>query len=197
MITGAVLAGGKSRRYGKNKALEVFRGKRLIEHGLEALRSFCDPVFVVVNDVGTYQHLEATIIQDILPEQGPLGGIHTALLFSPNEWVQVRATDMPFFSAAVAALMCEVKDGYDAVVPECNGLHETLLALYHRRCIPSVASILEKGERKITALYEKVRVRTLREEEWRGLDPEGMSFVNVNTMEDMEKIEWSFMKPGD
>ena len=197
MITGAVLAGGKSRRYGRNKALEELRGKRLIDYGLEALRSLCDPVFVVVNDASIYRHLEATVIQDILPEQGPLGGIHTSLLFSPNEWVLVRATDMPFFSPGVASLMCEVKEGYDAVVPECNGLFEPLLALYHRRCIPSVAAVLEKGERKTTRFYEKVRVRTLREEEWRALDPEGLSFINVNTLEDMEKIEWSFMKPGD
>lgn len=197
MITGAVLAGGKSRRYGKNKALEVFRGKRLLDHGLEALRSCCDPVFVVVNDVSMYRHVNATIIQDVLPGQGPLGGIHTSLLFSPNEWVLIRATDMPFFSPGVAGLMRAVKDGYDAVVPEYNGLFEPLLAMYHRRCIPVVASVLEKNDRKTTAFYKRVKLRVLREEEWRALDPDGLSFVNINTLEDMEKIEWTSMKPGD
>lgn len=197
MVTGAVLAGGKSRRYGKNKALEVFRGKPLLDHGLEALRSFCDPVLVLVNDVSIYRHVKATIIQDILPGQGPLGGIHTSLLFSPNEWVLIRATDMPFFSPGVASLMCAVKEGYDAVVPECNGLFEPLLAMYHRRCIPAVAAALEKSERKTTAFYKRVKVRTLREEEWRVMDPDGLSFINVNTLEDLEKIQWTFMKPGD
>lgn len=191
MITGAVLAGGRSQRYGRNKALEVFHGKRLIEHGVELLHSFCDPVFVVANDLSLYYGLEATLIQDIIPGQGPLGGIYTALLFSPHEWVFSRATDMPFLLPGLPSLMCEIKEGFDAVVPVCNSLYEPLLALYHRRCIAAIAAVLEKGERKITSFFKRVRIKALQEHEWRSVDPEGRSFRNVNTPEDWKSIEWN------
>ncbi|NLI82457.1 MAG: molybdenum cofactor guanylyltransferase [Deltaproteobacteria bacterium] len=188
MISGAVLAGGMSRRYGRNKAVEVFRGKRLVDSAVEVLQSFCDPVFVVINDLSLYWDLPVTLIQDVLPGQGPLGGIYTALLFSPNEWVFVRATDMPLLVPELLLYMCEVRPGFDAVVPVFNGLHEPLFALYHRRCLAPIASLLERGERKIVRFFPGLRVRKLQEEEWRPLDAEGLSFVNVNTPEDWGKI---------
>lgn len=190
MISGAVLAGGMSRRYGRNKAIEVFRGQRLIDLGIETLRSFCDPVFVVANDLSPYCDLNATLIQDILPAQGPLGGIYTALLFSPHEWVFVRATDMPFLMQDLPRYMCETRQGHDAVVPIYNSLYEPLLALYHRRCIGPIATMLEKGERKITRFFQGLRIKIIDEPEWRPFDPKGLSFINVNTPEDWGRIEW-------
>jgi molybdenum cofactor guanylyltransferase len=190
MLTGAVLAGGKSLRYGRNKALEVFQGKSLLEYALGSLRSFCDPLLVVANDLKPYLHFRATLVQDILSDQGPLGGIYTALLFSPHEWLFVKATDMPFLVSEVAKLMLALREGFDVVVPMRNDRYDPLLALYSRRCLPPVAGALEKGDRKITTFFRKVRVRVLPEKEWRTVDPEGLSFKNINTSQNLEELKW-------
>lgn len=191
MLTGAVLAGGRSRRFGKNKALEVFHGKRLVDHAVESLHGSCSPVLLVANDLSLYYDVKATLVRDIIAHQGPLGAIYTALLFSPHEWVFVRATDMPFFSAEILALMLQLRTGFDAVVPLYNSMYEPLLALYHRRCLPVIASALEKHERKVTSFYPKVKVTALQEEEWRQVDQEGRGFFNINTLEDWEQLQWS------
>jgi molybdopterin-guanine dinucleotide biosynthesis protein A len=191
MLTGAVLAGGKSLRYGRNKALELFHGRRLLDYAITSLRSFCNPLLVVVNDLKPYLHIQATLVQDILIDQGPLGGIHTALVFSPHEWLFAKATDMPFLAPELVSLMLASKEGFDVVVPMLNDRYDPLLALYSRRCLPPIAATLEKGDRKITMFFRKVRVRELTEKEWRTADPEGISFKNVNTPQNLEELKWT------
>jgi molybdopterin-guanine dinucleotide biosynthesis protein A len=191
VLTGTILAGGKSVRYGRNKALEVFHGERLIDRAVESLRPFCDPILVVCNDLSLYHDVRATLVQDIIPQQGPLVGIYTALLFSPNDWILTRATDMPFLAPELLRMMLELKEGFDVVVPLYKDWYEPLFALYHRRCIPSIATHVEAGERQAISFYGKVKVKAMEEKVWRGADPEGLSFRNINTPEDWEGLEWS------
>jgi molybdenum cofactor guanylyltransferase len=190
MLTGVILAGGKSLRYGSNKALEVFEGKTLLDYAVRSLRRFCNPLLVVANDLKPYLHVRATLVQDILRDQGPLGGIHTALVFSPHEWLLAKATDMPFLEPELVRLMIASRETFDVVVPMLNDRYDPLLALYSRRCLASVAAALEKGDRKITKFFPKVRVKELPEREWRTVDPKGLSFMNVNTPQDLEELKW-------
>ncbi len=179
-------------RFGRNKALELFRGKRLIEHALASLRPFCDHLLVVANDLDPYLDLQVPLARDVVPHQGPLGGIYTALLFSPAEWIFAKATDMPLLVPALAALMIEAKEGHDAVVPVLGEHFEPLFALYRRTCRAAIDEMLQKqDERQIVRFYRKVRVRYLKEEEWRAADPKGLSFRNVNTPRDLADLEWT------
>jgi len=191
MLTGAILAGGKSLRFGRNKALEVFQGQSLLENAVESLRRFCDPLLVVANDLTPYFHIRATLVQDVLTNQGPLGGIYTALLFSPHEWIFARATDMPFLVPELVEWMIRLREGYDVVVPVLNDRHDPLLALYSRCCLAPIAVALERGDRKIISFFRKVRVRELPEKEWRTVDPDGLSFRNINTQENLEQLKWT------
>jgi molybdenum cofactor guanylyltransferase len=188
MVTGAVLAGGESRRFGRNKALEPYLGKRFIDHCVNSLRSHCDPLLVVANDLSHYYDVRATLIRDVTPHQGPLGGIYTALLFSPWEWVLVKATDMPFLAPELVTLLLQARSGADAVVPTVGEHYEPLLALYHRRCRAAVVEALEGQDRRIIQFFRKVKVRTLSEAEWRTADPQGRSFWNMNTQEDWQQL---------
>jgi molybdenum cofactor guanylyltransferase len=191
VLTGAVLAGGRSRRFGKNKALEIFKGKRLLDHAVESLHSFCDPVLVIANDLSIYYDVPATLIQDMILHQGPLAAIYTALLYSPHEWVFVKATDMPYLEPELPTLMFELRTGVDVVTPTVNKMYEPLLALYNRRCLPAIAATLEGTERQVVAFYKKVKVKAVEEIQWRAVDKEGRSFWNINTAEDWEKLLWS------
>ena len=190
MLTGAILAGGKSLRYGRNKALEVIRGKSLIEHAVASLCRLCDPVLMVANDLTLYLHLRVVLVQDAIPEQGPLGGIYTALLFSPHPWILAKATDMPLLVEDLARMMLTLREGHDVVLPTLNDRYEPLVALYSRRCLAPVAIALEKGERKIVSFFPKVKVKVLPEADWRAVDPDGLSFSNINTPENLEQLRW-------
>ena len=188
MVTGAVLAGGASRRFGRNKALEPFGEKRLIDHCVESLRQHCDPVLVVANDLAPYHDVHATLVRDVIPHQGPLVGIYTALLFSPRQWVLVKAADMPFWVPELVGLLTGVREGFDVVVPMVADRYEPLLALYRRRCLAAIAATLQEERRRIVDFFRHVKVRTLDESDWRGADPEGLSFCNMNTPEDRQRL---------
>ena len=194
MIAGAVLAGGKSLRFGTNKALQQFGGKRFIERAVESLRPFCDHIMVITNEIEPYLDagldLGVCLALDIIPYQGPLGGIYTALLFSPAEWVLVKATDMPFLVPEMASMLINSKEGFDVVVPKLNGFYDPLLAMYNRRCLPAIAHQLEQPDnRQVLKFYQKVRTRALAEEQWRKADPNALSFKNVNTPSDLAEID--------
>lgn len=190
MITGAVLAGGKSLRFGKNKAFQQLRGKRFIDLAIESLRPFCDPVMAVVSEIEPYLDTGVMLAQDIIQDRGPLGGIYTALLFSPAEWVFIRATDMPFLVPELASMIIDAKEGFDAVVPKMNDYYDPLLALYNRRCIPAIARQLrEPDKRQVIGFYRKIRILTVTEREWREVDPDALSFKNVNTPSDLAEID--------
>ena len=87
----------------QKQSVSTFRGKRFIDLAIESLRPFCDPVMVVVSEIEPYLDTGVMLAQDIIPHRGPLGGIYTALLFSPAEWVFVKATDMPFLVPEMAS----------------------------------------------------------------------------------------------
>jgi molybdenum cofactor guanylyltransferase len=188
MLTGVVLAGGESRRFGRNKALEPWGGKPLINRCIESLRTLCDPILVIANDLRCYYSVPATLVRDLTPHQGPLGGIYTALLFSPHPWILVKATDMPFLVPELPVLLLQAREGADVVVPVVDAGYEPLLALYHRRCLPAIAATLASPRRKVSEIYQKVKVRTLDQAQWRIVDPEGRSFWNINTPADRERL---------
>jgi molybdopterin-guanine dinucleotide biosynthesis protein A len=190
LIAGAVLAGGKSLRFGKNKAFQQFKGKRFVDLAIESLRPFCDPVMLVVSEIEPYLGTEVTLVQDIIPHLGPLGGLYTALLFSPVKWVFAKATDMPFLVPELASLIIDVKEDYDAVVPKINDFYEPLFALYNRGCLPVIANQLKGPDKhKITDIYRKIRIRAVTQAEWSKVDPDGLSFKNVNTPTDLAGID--------
>jgi molybdenum cofactor guanylyltransferase len=188
VLTGAILAGGKSVRYGRNKAVEPFRGERMIDRALQSMRPYCDPLLVIANDLTPYYGVRAHLVLDLQPQQGPLGGILTALFYSPHEWVLVRAVDMPFLVPELVEALLDRREGSDVVVPLTGSHYEPLSALYRRSCLPAVAQLLEERRRQVIAFYERVKVEAVPEDDWRRFDPEGLSFRNVNTQGDMREL---------
>jgi molybdopterin-guanine dinucleotide biosynthesis protein A len=145
----------------------------------------------IANDIAPYLDSGAMLIQDIVAQQGPLGGIYTALLFSPCEWVFVKATDMPLLIPQMASLVVEAARGdFDAVVPKAGEFFEPLLAVYNRRCLPAIERQLKETEnRQIVSLLKKIKLRTIAQKEWQKVDPGGLSFKNINTASDLAQID--------
>ena len=186
-IIAAVLVGGKSRRYGRNKALEIFQGERLIDRQLRKVQSLFTEVLVITNEPGDYLHLEVTLLRDVIPGLGPLGGIYTGLLFAQGKSVFVTACDMPFLQPAVVKHMVQLSMNNDVVVPQKREGLEPLHAIYSARCLPHIKKMLERGKFQVVSFFPAVKVCRLSQEELQNLDPHGLSFFNINTPDDMDR----------
>ncbi|HDL89741.1 MAG TPA: molybdenum cofactor guanylyltransferase [Thermodesulforhabdus norvegica] len=190
-LTGVVLAGGASRRFGRNKAMEVVEGERLIDRNVRILRDFCNRIFVVTNAPQDYLGVKANLVRDFQPNQGPLMGLYTALVYAPSSWVFVRAVDMPYLVPELARAMIGIAANgsrYDAIVPVTGKGYEPLCALYNRRCVRAIVSVFQRGERRVASFFRRVNVRFIEETEWRRFDSEGKSFININTPQDYNRL---------
>jgi molybdopterin-guanine dinucleotide biosynthesis protein A len=188
-IVGVVLVGGKSLRFGRNKALELFQGERLIDRQVRKVRTLFSEVLVITNTVEDYLHLEVTVLRDVIPGLGPLGGIYTGLLFAQGRSVFVTACDMPFLQPAVVRQMVQLAGGYDVVVPQKKEGLEPLHAIYSPRCLPHIKDMLERGKLQVISFFQAVKVYRLSQQEMRQLDPQELSFYNINTPNDMDKAK--------
>ncbi|MBI2848224.1 MAG: molybdenum cofactor guanylyltransferase [Chloroflexi bacterium] len=189
-VTAIILAGGKSLRLGRNKALERILGRSLIERVVERVQPLAAQVLIVTSK----EQLDlpalpgAEILTDIYPGKGPLGGIYTGLLAASYPYSIVVACDMPFLNTGLLRHMVELCEGFDAVVPRLdNGMVEPLHAVYASSCRDEVKAQLERGQLEVDALYGAIRVRYIEREEYQRFDPDIISFFNVNKEADLER----------
>jgi len=185
-VCGIVLAGGKSTRMGKDKAMLQSGSETMLMRAVKEMFKFTDQVIIASHSGERYSIPGAIEVKDRYAGQGPLAGIHAGLTATEREYAFVVAVDMPFFRADLARFLLERKEGYDVVVPVVGGYAEPLCAVYSRRCIGPIEELIERGRRKVVYLYDKVRVLKVKEEEWRKI-ADGSVFTNINTPQDYLK----------
>lgn len=190
-VTSIVLAGGRGVRFGRNKVWEVFGGKRLVEGVVECLAPLSSAVLVVTSErqAASFEGsgLESTLVIDLLPGRGPLGGIYTGLKASRSALNIVVASDMPFLNRDLLAYMLGQAQGFDMVVPRSNDFVEPLHAVYSRACAEAMEPLLREDRFTIRHLMRAVKVRYLDPAELDRFDPRRLSFFNIDTQEDMER----------
>lgn len=192
-ITPAILAGGVSRRLGRDKAVEPFGDETLLRRVMRRASAAAgsSDVVVVIADDGQKDRTPADIphrlVLDAFPGSGTLGGIYTGLQAARNEWALVVACDMPFISAPLLRYMIGLRNDFNAVVPIIGERPEPTHALYSRQCLPAISQRLQAGQLKAAGFLDLVRVRYVDESEARRFDPELLSFFNVNRPEDLAR----------
>jgi molybdopterin-guanine dinucleotide biosynthesis protein A len=187
-MTGIILSGGKNSRMGKNKALLEVGGKRLIDRTVALFQSVFKEVIIVTANPLDYLDQKTVIVTDILPDKGALGGVYTGLFYAAGEYAFVGACDMPFMNRAFLEYMVSRADGYDIIVPAPPDGLQPLHAIYARRCLPAIRSLLDRGRLQIKELYPGQRLLKIPPEVLRAHDPEGRMFMNLNTPEDLLKL---------
>ncbi|MBE0478841.1 molybdenum cofactor guanylyltransferase, partial [Candidatus Aerophobetes bacterium] len=183
-MTAIVLAGGKSRRIGENKAFLSIDGKYLIEIVIERLKSVFDHILIVTPEPAAFEFFDAKkvkIIKDVVLNKGALGGIYTGLVFSPDEYNFVCGCDMPFLNPHLLKFMLSRVDDVDALVPVIGGFMEPLHSIYSTRCAGYIKKHLHINDLKIKNFFPEVKCRYLPEEVVRKYDPHLRSFFNLNT----------------
>jgi molybdopterin-guanine dinucleotide biosynthesis protein A len=184
-VTGAILTGGASQRFGSNKALASFQGERLLDRLVRVLSEHCGEVLLVGGDPDQISGVAAVHVLDLFPGEGPLGGLATALSAASAEVLLLVACDLPLLSGPLVKALLEHAGEADVVVPETPRGLEPLCALYAKRCLPAVLGALERGERRMTAFHEAVEVLRLPSKTL----PDAEALANVNTLEELRRLE--------
>jgi molybdopterin-guanine dinucleotide biosynthesis protein A len=188
-MDGFLLAGGKSSRMGCNKALLVAGGVPLIQRVADALSVVADRVTVIANLPEDYRFLGLPILGDAVAGVGPLGGITTALRATQSEVCLVLACDLPLVRPDLLRALIREARGADAAVPRTQDGDHPLCAVYARTGLAQAEAQIEAGDYKVTRFLERIRTRWVGPETWGKADPDGLSFVNVNTPEMYEKVK--------
>lgn len=184
MYSGAVIAGGLSRRFGEDKALYVYRGKPLVQWVLDSLKEAGER-FIVANR--PYEGFGVPVHPDLLPGADSLSGLHSALFHAHYPWVAVAATDLPFLTLAYWAFLWEkaLASPYPVVVaynPE--GHLEPLMAFYHKDCLPQVERQIREGDFLLRRVMETLGATYVPAEEVVARFG-AQVFLNVNRKEEL------------
>ena len=180
-ITGVILAGGKSLRYGRNKALVEVDGKRLIERVINVMQPIFKSLMIITNTPRQYDYLQLPMHEDIIKGLGPLGGVYTGLETISSESGFFVACDMPFLQSDLIRHMVEIEGDFDAVVPKVDWKIEPLHAIYTKNCLPAIKQLIDAQGYQIIEIFDNIRVRYVKEEEIRSFDSKLKSFFNVNS----------------
>jgi molybdopterin-guanine dinucleotide biosynthesis protein A len=188
-VTGVILAGGKSRRMGRDKAFLPFGKGMLIERVIEVIRQVADDVILITNTPEPYQRFGLPMFADVIPEAGSLGGIYTGLVHAKTAYSLCLACDMPFVGPAFLRLLCETAAEADVVIPRNAEDFQPLCAVYSQACREAIRQRIEAGRLKITGFFEQVRVRVIEGELLARYDPHDVMFFNANTPEEYEQAQ--------
>ncbi len=189
MLTVAIQAGGRSVRMGRDKALSPLAGRPLIEHVLSRLEGLGDETLITTNSPERYAYLGVRLAVDEVPGAGALAGLRTALMASRGMRTLVVACDMPLIRRSFVRRLLTLAPESDVVVPRWERKFQPLLAVYAHTCLLAVEERLSAGEQSMISFYSRVSTHVISEAEVARLDPEGLSFFNVNTPEDLALAE--------
>jgi molybdenum cofactor guanylyltransferase len=182
-LSAIILAGGRSRRMGRNKALMPFRGKPLIRYSIDLAQNFTRNILISSN----YEELQGIgfpLVHDIFSVNAPLAGIHSGLLTSSTGWNLVLTCDMPNVSAeTIRYLITKLEKKKSLILPGHDGYIEPLCGFYHRSLIPIIEKNFNTGKLSPLDLLETERYSIVPME---GVLNKDLSFIfkNMNEKKD-------------
>ncbi|MGI6704183.1 MAG: molybdenum cofactor guanylyltransferase [Clostridia bacterium] len=188
--TAIILAGGKSKRMGFDKALMEICGQPIVGLIIKQLRKVFDDIIVVTNNPDGFSGLDARITSDILRDSGPLGGIHAGLMHSKSQYAFLTACDMPIVSPEYAKYMTEIaqEELPHAVISEKGSWIEPFHALYSRELTEDIERSVKRGIYKIFDVLKYKNVIRISENKVREYSPDLGVFTNLNHIKDLEEF---------
>jgi molybdopterin-guanine dinucleotide biosynthesis protein A len=189
MLTVAIQAGGSSRRMGRDKARVLLAGRPLITHVLERAAPLGTDVLVTTNTPEAFDFLGVRLVPDDHPGAGPLAGLQTALRAARAERVLVLACDLPFVCVPLLKHLLRVAPEADAVLPRWHGELEPLHAVYRRTCLGPIEQALAEGRQRMISFHPSIRLVVVEEEDILAFDPQGLTFFNVNSLDELQTAE--------
>ncbi|MDL2274654.1 molybdenum cofactor guanylyltransferase [Desulfosarcina sp. OttesenSCG-928-G10] len=189
--TGVILAGGQGKRLGgANKAFIRIGGKRTLDRIMAVYAELFDQIILVTRTPEAYLDIDALIVTDHYPHSCALSGIHAGLFSAAHEHAFFAACDAPFIRPeVVACVLSHTDSGADVVVPCTDTGYQPLFAAYRKTCLPTITRKLDQNLVKVQRLFDALRTTSVSEKKLRAVDPNLVSFFNMNTPEDRIQAE--------
>jgi len=186
-LTAVILAGGKSSRMKTNKCLISLNNKRLIEILLSNLEEIFEEIFIITNFPELYFYTGINLFGDIYPFKGPMAGIHVALKNSKYD-VFAFACDMPFIKREIIYFLSEnhILHKNNATVSSYQGKIYPLPGIYSKKLLDELGKLLENDKLSMMKLLDDTGAQVI---DVANLDKEGLSFININTEEDLKILK--------
>jgi molybdopterin-guanine dinucleotide biosynthesis protein A len=193
-MSGYVMAGGGSTRFGRDKALVEVGGRPMLAHMLEVVQGVTKSV-KIVGPPEKYAGYGVEVVSDQWPGEGPLGGIitaqeNTAARDAPSEWNLIVSCDMPFLTHEWLAYLAEraAKSAAQVVLAHSASGPEPLCACWRTDAAGTLRSGFERGVRKVTEGIALLSAEVLDEAHWKRFDSAGRLFWNMNTAAEFEEV---------
>ncbi len=199
-MTSIIVAGGRSLRLGRSKALEMIGNKSLIQWVVDRLSVLSTEIIIATahgEAIPCSSAIRMKTAADIYPGKGPLAGIYSGLTASSSPRAIVVGCDTPFLSVGLLKYMTRILGDCDVALPRIGEMIEPLCAVYSRNCLAPIQELLERDERSIRTLFAMVRVQYVQEDEINRFDPEHLSFLNINSHEDLDRARRLAAEKGE
>ena len=186
-IPSYVFAGGHNRRMnGIHKAFLEFDGQKSIDLILANLKKTgFSSIKIVTNNRHLFSHMATVeIIEDRVPDQGPMGALYTVLEDTPTNMVFCVACDMPYFDRTLVANLLKLAEHgeYDCVVPVSEHGIEPLFALYSKTLIPALRESINQDKRSLHRFIQTCNAKYL------DLRKHGYTLCNINTPDEYQAM---------
>ena len=178
---------------GREKSLINIGDRKLIERVIEAIRQVSQEVLVVTSKE-QFNNLESAkldtkIVVDLFPGKAALGGIYTGLSTAKTFHSLVVACDMPLLNSRLLSYLIDSAPGFDIVIPKLGTQLETLHAVYSKNCLVYIKQLIDNNNLQVFDFFNSMKVRHVDEDEVNKYDPHHCSFLNINTIDDLEYAE--------
>jgi len=150
-----ILAGGRSRRFGSDKARALLQGKPLILHVAEALRPFASSITAVADTAGKYDDFGLRTIADLRPGLGPLGGLASALAHCGESWLLLTACDLPGIAQPWIETLLSANRDTRQVVAFRSDRWQPMPALYHQSITALVGEQIQRDRLAFQCLLDR------------------------------------------
>ena len=183
-----ILAGGEIKRIPFLIGFLDIREGRILEVSIQRLRKIFNRIILSTNMPEYYYYLGLPMVGDIIQVRGPMTGIFSALSLPDVSDVFVTACDMPDINGILIQYIAgRWRSQYDAVIPVFNNEPQPLFGVYAKSIARRMEEALHHEKRSLKGFLRDSNVLYIQEADVRKIDPEGRSFVNINTMQDFEK----------
>lgn len=193
-LTGIVLTGGRSTRMGQDKASLVLGGSTLLERVVSALNAVADEVVIVRAPQQSLPLVTSSgslvVVADPVEGAGPLAGIATGLEAASAPRALVVGVDHPFLRPSLLRLLAErVAEGARWALPVFESHPQPLCSAISHDLLEGIRARLDTGERSPVGVADALGAVRVGEGEWRSADPDGLSFLDVDTPEEFAAAE--------
>lgn len=188
-MSGVLIAGGQSRRMGRDKRFLELGGQTLFQRTLSLLQSlFAEVIVSLAEPLPQLAGPGYRVVTDLLPNCATLGGLHTGLVSASHERIFAVGCDMPFLNPEAIKRLVGLGAQVDIAMPKLATGLQPMHAVYSKACLPHLERMAQAKELRVQALadVQSLNVKLVSEREFLDIDPQLLSFFNINTPADLE-----------